>query len=154
MTFSTNQFNFLQSNRIGKMNELSISPVFLRRIILETRAIMVKEGLVTPEPGGNPGDDPIPATLQEQPGDLRRQQLLEEIEALDVDQQNQLVALMWIGREDFEPEEWSEAVQMASERREQLTGQYLFDHPLVADYWASGLERLGHGSDVVESGEY
>lgn len=56
------------------MNEMSINPAYLRRIILKTRAIMAREGLVTPEIGGNPSDDEIPATLQEQPDDLLRQE--------------------------------------------------------------------------------
>lgn len=136
------------------MNELSIPPAYLRRIILKTRAIMAREGLVMPEIGGNPSDDEVPATLQEPPEDLLRQELVEEIDALDVDHQNELVALMWIGREDLEPEEWTEALAMANRRREGPTSEYLLTHPLVADYWASGLDLLFDGSNVVESGEY
>ena len=136
------------------MNEMSISPAYLRRIILKMRAIMAREGLVTPEIGGNPSDDEIPATLQEQPDDLLRQEMMEELDALDVDHQNELVALMWIGREDYEPEEWTEVLEMANRRREGPTSEYLLSHPLVADYWADGLDLLGDGSDVVESGEF
>lgn len=136
------------------MNEMSINPAYLRRIILKTRAIMAREGLVTPEIGGNPSDDEIPATLQEQPDDLLRQEMMEELDALDVDHQNELVALMWIGREDYEPGEWAEVLERANRRREGPTSEYLLSHPLVADYWADGLDLLGDGSDVVESGEF
>lgn len=136
------------------MNELTINPAYLRRIILKIRAIMASEGLVTPETGGNPSDDEIPATLQEQPDDLRREEMMEELDALNVDHQNELVALMWIGREDYGPEEWVEVLKMANRRREGPTSEYLLSHPLVADYWADGLDLLGDGSDVVESGEF
>jgi hypothetical protein len=107
---------------------------------------MVKEGLVMPETGGNPIDDPLPDTLQDEPGDLTREEFIEEIEGLDADQQAELVALMWLGRGDAEAEEWEGLLKLADERQETSTGSYLLDHPLVADYWAEGLDRLGYGT--------
>jgi hypothetical protein len=91
-------------------------------------------------------DDPIPlADLEDEEGDLTRQELLEEIRGLDSRQQAELVALMWLGRGDGEPEEWNELVEQALERREVPTEVYLLDHPLLADHWLEGMERLGLG---------
>ena len=138
------------------MNELTIDIDFLRMLILKIRGIQVKEDVDIPEPGGNATDDEIPETLQDLPDDLSREEVVEEIEGLSEGKQAELVALMWIGRGDAEPEEWTDMLQMAVERREVPTEQYLLDHPLVAEFLAEGLDRLGYGSmlsevDVVRS---
>ncbi|MDH3236864.1 MAG: DUF3775 domain-containing protein [Alphaproteobacteria bacterium] len=138
------------------MNELTIDIDFLRMLILKIRGIQVKEDVDIPEPGGNATDDEIPETLQDLPDDLSREEVVEEIEGLSEAKQAELVALMWIGRGDAEPEEWTDMLQMAVERREVPTEQYLLDHPLVAEFLAEGLDRLGYGSmlsevDVVRS---
>ncbi len=128
------------------MDELNITSAYVHMLILKARAVMVKEGLVTPEAGGNPIDDELPETLQDDPDDLTREELVEELEGLDADQQTELVALMWLGRGDAEPEEWENLLKLADERHETSTESYLLDHPLVADYWAEGLDRLGYGT--------
>jgi len=133
------------------MNELTINPAYLRMLILKVRALMAKEGVVTPDTGGNPTDDEVPEVLQDIPDDLSREEVIKEIDGLNQIQQAELVALMWIGRDDAEPEEWAELVKLAEERREVPTSQYLLDHPLVADYWADALDKLGYGS-LVEGG--
>jgi len=74
--------------------------------------------------------------------------LEEEIDALNRTEQAELVALMWIGRGDAEPEEWDDMLKLAEERREVPTSQYLLDHPMVADEWAEALDKLGYGSMV------
>jgi hypothetical protein len=61
---------------------------------------------------------------------------------------------MWIGRGDMEPGEWEAAQALAMERREGPTSAYLLSHPLVAEHWDEGLDRLLDGSNVVETGEY
>jgi len=66
-----------------------------------------------------------------------------EIRALDKRQQAELVALMWLGRGDAEPEDCDELVQQALDRQEVPTAMYLLDHPLLADDWLAGMERLG-----------
>jgi len=128
------------------MDELNITSAYVHMLILKARAVMVKEGIVTPETGGNPIDDELPGTLQDDPEDLTREELVEELEGLDAEQQAELVALMWLGRGDAEPQEWENLLKLADERHETSTGSYLLDHPLVADYWAEGLDKLGYGT--------
>ena len=36
-------------------------------------------------------------------------------------------------------------MRLALERREVPTEDYLLDHPLVAEHWLEGMERLGLG---------
>jgi hypothetical protein len=136
------------------MDELSLNPEFLRNLILTLRSLMAREEMVSPDSGSNPSDDERPATLQDNPDDLTRAELEAEIEDLEPDQQAELVALMWIGRGDMEPEEWAEALELAVERHEGATAAYLLAHPHVADYLDEGLDRLLDGSDLMETGEY
>jgi len=76
------------------------------------------------------------------------------IEDLEPDKQAELVALMWIGRGDMEPEEWEEAKELAAERHEGATATYLLTHPHVADYIEEGVDRLLDGTNLMETGEY
>ena len=110
--------------------------------------------MVSPDSGSNPSDDEGPATLQDDPENLMRDEVASEIEDLEPDQQAELVALMWIGRGDMEPEEWEDAVALAADRHEGATAEYLLSHPHVADHLDEGLDRLFDGSDLMETGEY
>jgi len=135
------------------MNDVTINSEYMRRIVEKLRAVMGREGTVIPDAGGNPSDDERPATLQETPGDMLRQELREEIDALDVDHKHELVALMWIGRGDFQAGDWQEALELAEERHEGPTSRYLLSHPMVADELAIGLEEMGH-AHVLQDGRY
>lgn len=129
-------------------DELKISSDYVGRLLLRVRALMAREETAIPDAGGNPLDDERPVVLQETDDNMSREELLAEIEGIDDDKQAELVALMWLGRGDAEPEEWESLVETARERRETPTGEYLLDHPLLAEHWASGLEALGYGSVV------
>ncbi len=135
------------------MPELTINSDYMRRIIEKMRAIMGREGSVMPDLGGNASDDERPLTLQEGPGDMLAQELVEEITALDVDHKHELVALMWVGRGDFGPQEWQEALELAEDRHTGSTARYLLSHPRVADQIANGLEELGF-SHILQDGLY
>jgi hypothetical protein len=137
------------------MDELNIQPGFLQSLILKTRALMAQEELTTPDTASNLSDDDAsPLMLQDDPENPVRAEIKGQIEDLDDTQQAELVALMWIGRGDMEPEEWEDAVQLATERHEGNVADYLLSHPHVADYWDEGVDKLYDGSDLLESGEY
>lgn len=136
------------------MDEFDLNPELLQELIFKLRAVMAQEGLVSPDSGSNPTDDERPATLQEDEEDLTRAELETLIDDLEPDQQAQLVALMWLGRGDVEPEEFAEALTLAAERHEGATAAYLLAHPHVADYLEEGVDRLMDGTDLMENGEY
>ncbi|PZQ52164.1 MAG: hypothetical protein DI556_00405 [Rhodovulum sulfidophilum] len=134
--------------------EISLNPEFLRSLVLKLRAIMAQEELVSPDSGSNPTDDEGAAVLQDSPDNMTRSEIAAQVEDLEPDQQAELVALMWIGRGDMEPEEWREAVQLAMERRDRPTSDYLLSHPQVADDLADGVDKLFDGSDFLETGAF
>lgn len=124
------------------MEGLSLDPDYIERLALKVRAIMAREETDIPDLGGNSTDDEIPATLQELPDDLLREEITEEIQGLAPDAQSELVALMWLGRDGHEEGNWQELVRKAGERKEIPTEQYLLGNSLLAEYWTEGLERL------------
>jgi hypothetical protein len=125
---------------------LSIDPDYLRRLVVKVRSFMGKEASELPDEGSNPTDDEMPSSaLQDEEDDLSREEVVEEIRGLDSREQAELVALMWLGRDQAEPEEFEALVKQAMERREVPTEDYLLDHPHVAEHWLDGMERLGLG---------
>ena len=135
-----------------QMAKLSIDPDYLRRLVVKVRSFMGKEETDLPDDGSNPIDDEVPlGALQDEEDDLSREEVVEEIQGLTPRQQAELVALMWLGRGDGEPEEWNELLARAIERREVPTEIYLLDHPLLAENWLDGMERLGLGGLVADA---
>jgi hypothetical protein len=125
---------------------LTIDPGYLRRLVVKVRSFMGKEASELPDEASNPTDDEMPSSaLQEEEDDLSREEVVEEIRGLDTREQAELVALMWLGRDEGDPEEFEDLVRQAMERREVPTEDYLLDHPHVAEHWLEGMERLGLG---------
>ncbi|MBZ8117967.1 DUF3775 domain-containing protein [Roseovarius sp. LXJ103] len=65
------------------------------------------------------------------------------IDRLSEDEQASLVALMWIGRGSFEPEDLADAVQTARSEATTPCADYLLGSPHVSDHLENGLEALG-----------
>ena len=130
------------------MADLGIDSDELEGLILRMRALMAREENDVSDPGGNPTDDEVPAALQELSGDLTRAELVQEIEGLNDDQQDALVALYWIGRGDAEPEEWDNTVALARQRHEGATSAYLLSHPLVPDQIEEGWEKMRESGEL------
>ena len=96
-----------------------------------------------PDSGSNPIDDQMHDVLQDDPADLTREEIREELQGLSERSQSELVALMWIGRGDAEPEEWEQTVRLAQDLKDAPTPRYLLRHPLVAEEWEEGAGKLG-----------
>jgi hypothetical protein len=62
---------------------------------------------------------------------------------LNEDEQASLVAVMWVGRDDYDASEIAQAKRTAMEEATVPTEQYLMKEPLLADYLESGLDALG-----------
>lgn len=130
------------------MAEISINRDYLARLIVRVRGLQARESVVDPNSGSNPTDDQMLDVLQDSEGDLTRRELASEIQGLADRQQAELVALMWVGRGDAEPEEWDATIALARERKTGPTATYLLREPMVGDYWSEGAERLGIAIDL------
>ena len=76
------------------------------------------------------------------------------IDVLHEDEQASLVALFWIGRGSFEPEDLAEAIQTARDEATTPTASYLKGSPHLADHLETGLELLGIDSSDAEDELY
>jgi hypothetical protein len=65
------------------------------------------------------------------------------IERLNEDEQAALVAIFWVGRGSFEPEDLAEAIATAIAEATTPTAEYLKGSPHLADHLESGMEALG-----------
>jgi len=70
-------------------------------------------------------------------------EIREIINELNEDEQTELVALTWVGRGSYGPEEWDQALEEANRVRNDRTAEYLLGMPLLADYLAEGLSAFG-----------
>jgi Protein of unknown function (DUF3775) len=101
----------------------------------------------------NPADDDERVMLTEAAGPSIRRELIEFIRDLDVDEAAAVVALAWIGRGDFEAEEWRTAVAEAKQRAEGPTWKYLLGFELLPDYLEDALSAFGRSCEGLGSAD-
>jgi hypothetical protein len=126
---------------------LDLSPEIVCIIIARAREFHAKEQVVIPEEPANPSGDWARQVLADHADDLTMQEIHETINGLEPDQQMNLVALMWIGRGDFDAGEWDDALEQARQMWTPHTAEYLMTRPLVADYLEEGLISLGYSCE-------
>lgn len=130
---------------------LEIAPEKVAHVIIKAREYAAKVGAWNASPAEGDADEDPEAILEDFANDPTRNELAGFIAALNDDEQVHLVALAWIGRGTFEPEELDEAVDTASHERVNSTARYLLGMPLLADYLEEGLEKLGFSVEDIES---
>lgn len=125
---------------------LNVNPETIRFIIDKAQEFQVKEGVSIPETPLSPSDDWARQIMADHADDPVLQQIRDTVEDLEPDQQIELVALMWLGRGDYEPDEWDRALEQAAESANDRTADYLIGTPLLGDFLAEGLSMLGYES--------
>jgi Protein of unknown function (DUF3775) len=122
-------------------------------IILRLRAIDVKEGETDPDSGSNPIDDGSTDVLVSGTDDATEDELRSMIAGLNDDERASLLALLYIGRGDMEPEEWGEAVRFAREREAagEAAAHELLGSPDAGDLLDEGLDALGITPDLPQA---
>lgn len=76
------------------------------------------------------------------------------VDRLAEDEQAALVAVFWIGRGSFEPENLAEALQTATQEATIPTSEYLKGSPHLSDHLEAGLDALGIDPSVAEDDLY
>jgi hypothetical protein len=123
---------------------LDINPETVCWVIEKAHEFHVKEEVVIPNEPTGPGDVSSLQILADHADDPTYRELKTTIEDLEPDQQVTLVALMWLGRGDFDAEEWESGLEQARSSWTPRTADYLIATPLVADYLQEGLTQLGY----------
>jgi Protein of unknown function (DUF3775) len=130
---------------------LEIPPEKVAHVIIKAREYGAKVGAWNSTLQEGDAEEDPQAILEDLANDITRRELMSFINALNVDEQSHLVALAWIGRGTYEPEELGEAVETARAERSNCTARYLLGMPLLADYLEEGLEKLGYSVEDIES---
>jgi Protein of unknown function (DUF3775) len=130
------------------MASLEISPTKVGYVIVKAREIAAKVGAW--EDDGATSDHDADSILEAFSDDATWAELKGFIADLNEDEQASLVALAWIGRGSFGPEELDEALDTARSERNNRTGEYLLGMPMLADYLEEGLDRLGYSVEDAE----
>ena len=128
---------------------LEVGPDKICHVIAGAREFHAKEEVVIPEEPSNPADDWALQVLADHKDDPTYQELRYLIEGMDVEEQVNLVALIWLGRGDYSVEEWGEALEEARNRLTDRTADYVIATPLVADYLEEGLSLLGYSCEGI-----
>lgn len=73
------------------------------------------------------------------------------IDRLGEDEQAELVAVMWIGRDSFDVDSWDEALATARNEASTPCADYLIGTPHMSDHLENGLEALGISAEAEEN---
>lgn len=131
-------------------DRLTISPEKVCFVIIKTREFDVKDETTEPDPGSNPSDDKDVEILEEHEDDSVVEELTSFLNALSVDEQVDLVTLMWLGRGDYTAADWPSVREEAARAHNRRTAEYLLGEPLLSDFLEEGLSMLGYSCEDFE----
>lgn len=122
--------------------DLGISLEAVATVIDHARAVQSADA------DAEPYDDEEPDTRDDA---ADRAALAAFIDELAEEEQASLIALAWVGRGDYEPEDWAEARRLAAERGAgRDTAVYLLNMDMVGDLLAEGLAAFGIAEEEIE----
>lgn len=130
---------------------LTIGPDTVRMLILKARAISA--GLNADYEDGAEHEVEIDdrgrdmhhhdGLAEEESEDLTERELKALIRDLNQDEAAELVALMWVGRGDYDPAEFAEAIEEAKGRTDIKPHRYLLAQPMLGEWLEEGLLAIG-----------
>lgn len=115
----------------------------------EYDAEVAPEGL---QEGSNASDDGERAILEDTLDNPTAGELRGAIQSLNLDEREELPALVWLGRGDWDRKGWREALRQARDTADAHEAEYLLGTPLLADYIEEGLAVFGRSLEGLERG--
>lgn len=132
--------------------ELSISTDQVCFIIMKLRQFEVKDLPSIPDPASNASDDGMAGVLEARANDPVAPEIRSFIDAMNEDEQIDLVALAWVGRGDFDIGEWKQAREQAAAAHNDRTADYLLGLPLLSEFLEDALSDCGRSCEDEEVG--
>lgn len=129
------------------MPELRISSEKVCDLIEAAREIA---GIVPSTAGDHTttGDDSKLETIEGDPDtDVRRIEAISFIAGLNVEEQTDLLALIWLGRGDYDIDEWHDAIAEAEARIAARDPDFMLGDAALPEYLGDGLEAFGLACD-------
>jgi hypothetical protein len=96
-----------------------------------------------PDTGSNPADDKGISILEATPDNPAEDELTAALANLNDDELTELLAVLWVGRGDYDRENWREAMRQAREAKNKRIVSYLVGTPMLGDLIEEGLAELG-----------
>ena len=127
---------------------LELNPDTVCFLISKAKEFHAKEEVVIPEEYLSPSEDWARQMLADHVDDPTFQEFITTINDLEPDQQAAVVALMWVGRGDYDQDQWNTAYSEAVSASTPRTAEYLLATPLLADFLEEGLSMLGYSCDA------
>lgn len=132
--------------------ELAITPEQVCFIAVKAREFEAKDVQTIPDSGSNASDDQMYSVLEDTPDDPVFEELTSFINALNVEEQVDLVALAWLGRGDGKISDWAEIRAEAMRAHNDKTASYVLGMPLLPDYLEEALSLFGMSCMEFETG--
>ncbi len=132
---------------------LTISPETVCFIIVKAREFDAKDVDTGDDGGSNPSDDGMMSVLEDHSDDPVVEELNAIISALTEDEQIDLVALAWLGRDDNTVEDWPSIREEAARTHGSYRGRtaaYLLGIPMIGDYLEEALSLFGKSCEEFE----
>jgi Protein of unknown function (DUF3775) len=102
--------------------------------------------------GSDPADDDEREILLDTPDNPTEQELRDAIDGLGLPERQELLALMWLGRGDYDADSWPDALREAVETTIANATDYLVGTPLLGDYLGEGASVLGLSLEDFDGG--
>ena len=140
--------------RVAELSpELTLNPESAFFILLKAREFEAKVEEVDPDEASNPVDDESLDVLEFQADDVVEDELAAAIGGLNEDERLDLIALSWIGRDDYGFEDWAEAREDARRIPPDQAASYVMSHPQFSENLEEALNELGYSiEDYLDSG--
>jgi len=134
------------------MATLRISPEKVCFAVVKARELDVQVPPSELEDGSNATDDDMAQILEDDPANPTLEELKSFLEALNDDELEDLLALTWLGRDDYTIDDWDDILAEVRDVRERHTVDYLLGTPLLPDYLEDGLAAFGLSCEEFELG--
>jgi len=129
---------------------LSVPMDTLAFIIEKAREFDAEVEVDDPDSGSNAADDNGVAILEDTADNPTEEELTAILAGLNEDELAELLALVWVGRGDFDKQSWAEAINSARATRDRRIVPYLLGTPMLGDLVEEGLAELGYTVPLPE----
>jgi len=126
---------------------LNVSTEIICNIITRAREINIEDDMFVPGDPDAPSKDGSKVVLEENRVDLTYRELKNAINELEPDQQKELVALFFVGRGDYDTDQWADAILEAENLPGNKRAQFLVSKPMLAELLEEGLAKFDLSCD-------
>jgi hypothetical protein len=126
------------------MPELRINPDKVCGFVEAAREVAGLEPSTAGDRTSTGDDSPLTSMIEPPQGmDPRRVEMVEFVAGLNVEEQTDLLALIVLGRGDYDIDEWEDALVAARDAIDDKSADFMIGDPALPDYLLTGLEAFG-----------